>query len=476
MTTRIASSLPAALRRPTLSALFAALALSACGGGGGSDTTNPQPEPSPPPVVPNPPPPAPPPPTPPPVVSTSNVSLLTGTTAGLGNLNGTGAAARFNGAGDVALDAQGNAYVADRNSHQIRKVTRDGVVTTLAGSGVAGYGDGASNVATFCGPKSVAVDANRNVFVVDGVVVRKVSADGMVTTVAGKAPSNCSEIDGLAAPKRPSVLTVDRAGVVYIGNTEPASVYRLAPSGELSLLANIDQRSAYSNWERVLSIAVDRVGNVFLVDQPPPSGFPFPAELRKITPEGLVSRVNRPGDVALSGGLAVDRSGLVFYNGRLIQSQGNNVAVPTIWSLSPDGTSTQVASGVSVGRFAIDADGSFWSAQGSLIRRLDRTGGVIEVAGQREPTEPRFQSNQAADSAGNVYVLTQQSKENQPLTYMLQRISANGQPTTLLGNIESRLPFDPAGMAVDSEGSVYLASSVAIGPTCGIPGGVLRRS
>ena len=388
MTIWTATSLPVALRRPSLASLVVAFALAACGGSGsgGSDTTNPQPEPSPPPVVPNPPPPA-----PPPAMSKSNVSLLTGTTAGLGNLNGTGAAARFNGATDVALDAQGNAYVADRNSHQIRKVTQGGVVTTLAGSGVAGYGDGASNVATFCAPKSVAVDANRNVFVVDGVVVRKVSADGMVTTVAGKAPSNCSEIDGLAAPKRPSVLTVDRAGVVYIGNTEPASVYRLTPSGELSLLANIDQRPAYANWERVLSIAVDRVGNVFLVDQPPPSGFPFPAELLKITPEGLVSRVNRPGVSALGGGLAVDRSGTVFYSGRLFP--GNNVAVPTIWSLSPDGTSTQVASGVSVGRFAIDADGSFWTAQGSLIRRLDRTGGVIDVAGQLEPTKPRFDGN-----------------------------------------------------------------------------------
>ena len=453
MTIRLTSSRPTALHWPGLASLFVAFALVGCGGGGSSDSSNPPPEPSPPPVVvPDPP------PVPPPVVSKGNVSLLAGTIAGVGNLDGTGAAARFNQPRGVALDAQGNLYVADRYGHRIRKVMRDGVVTTLAGSGLAGYDDGASGVATFCGPTDVAVDADHNVFVVDNVVVRKVSADGIVTTVAGKAPPICNVTEGFAPPKFPSAVAVDRAGNLYITNALPAEVYRLTPSGELSRLPEIDATKVAGPappFGQLFGIAVDLVGNIYVAGPTRIGASAGPPAVRKITPDGVVSTVVVPADSGLLlTSLTADRNGALYFADLRNQS---------ISTLSASGEIKQVATGIQTGSFAVDADGSIWFVQNDTIRRIDPFGRVIDIAGQAEPFEPRFIGNQAADSAGNVYVLAKLPPGD--ISAVLQRIAPDGSTITLLDDLNT-----PQGMAVDAQDNVYLASLVQIGTTCGYRG------
>ena len=120
-----------------------------------------------------------------------------GTLAGLAGSPGTndapGSAARFKNPSGVAVDSAGNVYVADTDSHTIRKVTPAGVVTTLAGlaSSPPGITDGTGSAARFYEPRGVAVDNAGNVYVADTYnhTIRKVTPSGVVTTLAGLAGS-----------------------------------------------------------------------------------------------------------------------------------------------------------------------------------------------------------------------------------------------------------------------------------------------
>ena len=99
-------------------------------------------------------------------------TTFAGSTNGTGAADGVGGAARFTKPYGVAVDGAGNVYVADAYNHLIRKITPTGVVTTLAGSGSAGYADGTGTDGTganacFNGPAGLAVDGSGNIYVAD---------------------------------------------------------------------------------------------------------------------------------------------------------------------------------------------------------------------------------------------------------------------------------------------------------------------
>ncbi len=162
------------------------------------------------------------------------LELLAGDIGGFGNEDGTGAAARFDYPLDVAVDSFGNVYVADQGNHTIRKVTAAGVVTTLAGTaGMSGSTDGTGAAARFDNPIGVAVDSSGNVYVADhdNHTIRKVTAAGMVTTLAGTAGMSGST-DGTGAAARfdhPWGMAVDSSGNVYVA--DQANHTRLARRG-----------------------------------------------------------------------------------------------------------------------------------------------------------------------------------------------------------------------------------------------------
>ena len=137
------------------------------------------------------------------VTSGGVVTTLAGSAAVTPFAEGTGAAATFSSVQDVALDTAGNAYVADQNNHRIRKVTRAGVVTTLAGDGTPSFNDGLANVAEFNSPAGVAVDSADNVYVTDknNNRIRKITSVGIrQLAVTWSAPSSAgSAVTGYVA-------------------------------------------------------------------------------------------------------------------------------------------------------------------------------------------------------------------------------------------------------------------------------------
>lgn len=196
-----------------------------------------------------------------------------------GYKDGVGKDAQFRAPASVALDSDGNVYVADTNNHRIRLIRPDGTVSTLAGKPEAGYpagyADGLAAEAKFNSPRSVAVDGAGNVYVADtgNHCIRLISPDGQVSTLAGaKEPGY---IDGQGNEARfnfPSGIAVDADGNLYVADTANHSIRKIMSDGEVTTLAgngepgNVDGPGADARFRAPEGITIDDKGNVYVAD------------------------------------------------------------------------------------------------------------------------------------------------------------------------------------------------------------------
>ena len=217
------------------------------------------------------------------------VSTLAGNGSLRGYIDATGTNAEFMNLNGIAVDSSGNVYVSDsdygtyQNRRMIRKITADGVVSTLAG-GSPGYNDGVGAAAQFDDPQGLAVDGAGIVYVADSFGIRKVAPDGTVTTWAGSYNNYPGfEQDGIGANAFftfPRGIALDRSGGAYVtdgfyGNGETIR-YIYSPAGVVSTVAGLDSQSPTNNSNdgvgsdaRFLApsgITVDIAGNVFITD------------------------------------------------------------------------------------------------------------------------------------------------------------------------------------------------------------------
>lgn len=193
------------------------------------------------------------------------VATLAGSMEGF--VDGTGVAAAFNTPSGLARDVAGNLYVADTGNHAIRKVTVQGVVTTLAGTGTAGYRDGPGAQAQFNGPIGVAVDRAGRVYVADTYNdrIRVIEPDGRVGTLAGGAlPGFQDGVRDAARFDTPTALAVDDAGVVWIADTRNSAIRRLAPNGVVTTLALSESDVSRPSLRRPISLALTHDGMLYV--------------------------------------------------------------------------------------------------------------------------------------------------------------------------------------------------------------------
>lgn len=238
------------------------------------------------------------------------VTTLAGTAGAVGSTDATGAAARFNHPAAVASDGGGNVFVADTGNHTIRKVTAAGVVTTLAGkAGVAGSANGTGTAATFNAPAGLAVDAAGNVYVADTMnhVIRKVTSAGVVTTIAGSAGATGSA-DGAGAAARfswPQGLALDAtAANLFVADTNNHTVRKIAlSSGTVSTVAGLAGQPG----------SLDGTGGAARFNAPygvavDANGNVYVADtdnaaIRLVTPDGAVSTLaGQPGSTGAADG------------------------------------------------------------------------------------------------------------------------------------------------------------------------------
>ncbi|MGZ5201390.1 MAG: NHL repeat-containing protein [Telluria sp.] len=177
------------------------------------------------------------------ITQDGKVTTLAGTAGQSGNADGAGADARFSAPNCVAVDRQGNLYVADYNNNTIRKISPAGVVTTIAGNGQPGAADGIGAAARFNGPNSIAIDDGGNLFVTDSVnnTIRKITPGGVVSTVAGLAGA-AGSADGMGRNARfsyPWEIAVDRKGNLYVADSGNNALRLVTPAGVVSTLAGV---------------------------------------------------------------------------------------------------------------------------------------------------------------------------------------------------------------------------------------------
>lgn len=206
--------------------------------------------------------------------------------------NGTGAAAQFYNLRDIVSDVTGNLYVIDFSNYVIRKITPSGVVSTLAGTpGKKGHADGKGSTALFSMLLAFAVDRAGNIYVVDGTTVRKVAPDGMVSTLAGKADTRGNK-DGpneLARFNYPGGITVNGSGDVFVTDSGNRTIRKISKNGMVTTIvgqysADHPLRSALGwrlvNFSSPGRIMVDKSGNLYVADS---------GAIKKINPNGEVS-------------------------------------------------------------------------------------------------------------------------------------------------------------------------------------------
>ncbi len=304
--------------------------------------------------------------------------------------------ARFNLPIGIARDASGNLYVADSGNHTIRKISTSGQVTTLAGlAGTSGSADGSGAAARFSFLQGVAVDGAGNVYAVDNSAIRKITAAGAVSTLAG-APGVTGDADGPGATARfaqPWGIVADAAGNLYVADTGNYLIRKVAPDGRVSTLAgsrgsrgNADGRGAAATFLGPKGIARNAAGNLYVTDwygPPAPNLRETSTFIRRITTDGAVD--------TLAGSFGGDGAGPLF---------SDTFAI------------------------AADAAGNVYVAAARSVRRVGADGVIGTVAGP----SPGFQSLEglSIDDAGNLYVCDTPD-------HAISRIASDGTITVIAG-------------------------------------------
>jgi gliding motility-associated-like protein len=225
-------------------------------------------------------------------------------------INGPGNTASFNNPDALAIDANGNFYVADLSNNMIRKITPDGFVSTFAGNGTIGASDGPGTAATFSAPRGMVLDATGNIYVTDSKnnLIRKITTAGVVSTFAGSGVSGFTNgLSTTATFNVPTAITLDAAGNFYVSDAGNGAVREITSGGMVTTFAT------GINFPRELK--VDGTGSIYIAEQEGNT-------VKRISPTGVISIVAGTGQADDSDG----NSNIATFNGPLglvLDGKGN---------------------------------------------------------------------------------------------------------------------------------------------------------
>jgi sugar lactone lactonase YvrE len=420
-------------------------------------------------------------------------------TGGAGTLDASALNAQFYSPSAVVVDADGNVLVADQQNNLIRRISTSGQVTTIAGASPSAttYADGPALSARFGKPTALASDPSGNLYIAEQMNrrIRKLSATGVVTTVAGDGMNRTLDGNGTAASfKGPLGIAYSTDGNLYVADGSGQTIRRITPSGAVTTLAGAagspgtaDGPCADARFATPAGIAAAADGTLYVADL-------YNHAIRRIdlpactvtTVAGLAGTPGTADGSGTSARFTGPRSIIVAASGLFVSDYGNN----TIRQIDSDGNVTTLAGtagtqGTTDGQgqaarfrgpagLALDATGRLVVADqaNNAIRRITAAGAVSLLAGT--PTEiggddgtgtaARFNTpyGMAIDTSGSVFVADW-------LSHTVRRISSSGAVTTIAGQYGASGSADgqgsaarfrlPNGVAVDASGNLYIGDS-----------------
>ncbi|PWU06152.1 MAG: hypothetical protein C5B51_12970 [Terriglobia bacterium] len=421
------------------------------------------------------------------------ITVLAGTgSAGFSGDGGPAAGAALNYPYGLAVDLAGNVYVADLGNFRVRRIGLDGIINTEAGNGKKGSaGDGGPALnAPLMTPRNLAVDAGGNLFIAefDGHRVRKVTPDGKMSTVAGTGVAGFRGDGGLATGAQlgyPAGLAVDRYGAIYIADSQNQRIRKVGPGGTIVTVLG---GSAATTLLTPTSLALDTAGTIYVADRSD--------IVRAYTASGTWSNVAGTGIAGFSGDggpasaaklaaahdLAVDTVGnLYIADGLRIRKVNNNGIIQTT---AGDGYLRAIGDGgiataailFRPSAVALDPLGNLLIADTGThrIRRVNATGqittlsgtGVAGFSGDGLPAAgaplntPR---GVAIDSLGNVIAADTGNER-------VRQIANDGRIQTLIGTGAGGMGEEglsgtltvlhsPQGACVNRIGTIYVVDS-----------------
>ena len=434
------------------------------------------------------------------------ITTVAGTgTAGFSGDAGPATSAELEEPTGVAVDASGNIYIADRVNQRVRRVGPDGMITTVAGNGIDGFGgdSGPAVDAALNFPEGVAVDGSGNLYIADtqNHRVRMVSPGGTITTVAGSGTATFAGDGGPAASatlNAPTAVAVDAGGDLYIGDFENGRIRRVS-SGTISTVAGNglfkyggDGAAATSAFlDQPFGVAAaDSDGNFYIADTEN-------HRIRKVTPDGIITTIAGTGIQGFSGdeglatgaalsaprAVALDTNGNLYiadtFNARIRRVNSNGI-ITTVAGGAPccdlgdGGPATSAFIGLTFD-VALDTAGNIYIAdrQNERIRKVDTNGIITTLAGGGDDfpanglpaTRVALNSPDGVgvDTSGNIYIADRQNN-------LVHKVSPDGTLTIVAGTGEfgfsgdggpatSATLLEPTRVAVDASGSIYISES-----------------
>jgi uncharacterized protein (TIGR03437 family) len=413
----------------------------------------------------------------------------------------------------VAVDGSGNLFIADNGNSRVRKVSTNGIITTVAGTGFQGFsGDGgAATSAHLINPTGVAVDGSGNLFIADSYNnrIRKVSTNGIITTVAGNGTMGFSGDGGPATSASlasPNAVAVDGSGNLFIADYNNNRVRKVSTTGIITTVAGNGTAGFSGDGGPATGaqiwgpdgVAVDASGNIFIADF-------NNKRIRKVAANGIITTVAGTGTPGFSGdggpatsasmagpyGVAVDGQGNLFIsdfaNGRVRKVSSKGIITTVAGGGRPssccgdNGPATSAALGGPVA-VAVDGSGNLFIADPILgrVRKVSTDGIITTVAGTEiggfsgdggPATSASLNPDGiAVDGSGNLFITT--SSFNR-----VRRVSADGIITTVAGNgvggfsgdgglatsaqlyLPITIGLNKFGIATDGSGNVFIADS-----------------
>ncbi len=383
---------------------------------------------------------------------------------------GAASAALINHIEGIACDLSGNVYIADADDHRIRKIAPNGIITTVAGTGRAGFsGDGGPAInASLNTPYGLATDRAGNLYVADlgNARVRRIGPDGTIKTIAGGGKRPGSAGDGQPATdvalKQPRNIAIDPFGNIYFSDFADNRVYQITPAGLLLRAAGNGVAGSSGDNGPALNatlnspagLAADSTGAVYVADA-------GNGRVRKIYRGVITAFGNIPATIPT--GVAVDSDGTVY----VADSGGFVFRITPSLQLT---TLTQPARDL-----ALDSTGNLYVAYGALVYKRPKFGSTIIFAGSGQPfhysgdggpaISARFYQPGAIarDAVGNLYVAdTGNSRIRRIAPDLSVRTIAGWGGAGFSGDGKAAVNAQlsaPAGVAVDAAGNIYVADT-----------------